>query len=220
MKTVQVYDFLGVAALDHGHVSKAVWCFEQALELEGRRPDTTEHRWRMSMFLNDLGAALEGQARGREAMKAYRQAIKNQQVALAREQGEPKYRYFLDLHFRNLGRLERTIGSPTEAAILALERQKLWPDDPDHLFEIACELAQCLAADREKSMGNSERSLERSRYADSAITSLKRALALGLSNPNRVVNDPNLGPLRSLVDLGGLLLPKTPASDSSGKETR
>jgi hypothetical protein len=88
-----------------------------------------------------LGIVLEELQRIPQAAEAYRRAIEHQRVAYAQAAGVERFRTFLSKHCYNYGRILRRLGFADHAAQVALERKKLWPDDPQRLLTIAEELA-------------------------------------------------------------------------------
>src|SRR5262249_52872063 len=92
----------------------------------------------------------------------------------------------------------RVLGRPAEAAAASRERGQLWPENPAELYQVACELAQCVPlVARGRDALSPEEQAERQKYADLALETLRQAVAHGFRDLDRLQKEPDLAPLRS-----------------------
>ncbi len=177
------YNNLGMAYVGLRQTASAEQSFRQALELQEslvvQHPDDVGLDSRLGGIYNNLGIVLEELQRIPQAAEAYRRAIEHQRAAFAAASDVDRYRTYLSKHCYNYGRVLRQLGSADQAAQVALERKQLWPDDPQRLLTVAEELAlasQLLA-------GRDGAGMTAGQCADSAIATLREAVAAGLEVP-------------------------------------
>jgi serine/threonine protein kinase/Tfp pilus assembly protein PilF len=119
--------------------------FRQAMEIEEallkRNSGDLELQSCLGGVYNNLGSLLEDRRQYAEAAESFALAVQHQQVACEAAPGVSRYREFLSKHYCNYGRMLRRLGRPADAANAALARRALWPDQPQHLFAVAQELA-------------------------------------------------------------------------------
>jgi tetratricopeptide (TPR) repeat protein len=128
-----------------------------------------------------LGAGLREVGQPAKALRALRQAVACQKVALDRARQKGLARQALSQSYYELGYVQRELGRPAETAATCRERLRLWPDNPDQVYDGACELARCmLAVGKGKKEQTAQEQEERRAYADEAMKVLRRAVALGL----------------------------------------
>lgn len=170
---------LGQAPAAEQSFRHALACQEPLVKQD---PQNVDLQSGLGVMYNDLGILLEESKRSAEAVKAYEQAV-HQQQALASAPAITRYRQFLSKHYFNYGRVLRQTGRPADAARAALARRELWPKDPQHLFSVAEELA--LAA-RDLSTGAVDASGEitADKCGDYAVETLKQSMAAGWKPPN------------------------------------
>jgi hypothetical protein len=177
------YNNLGMAQVELRQTASAEQSFHQALELQeslvAQHPGDVGLHSSLGGIYNNLGIVLEELQRIPQAAEAYRRAIECQKVAYAQAAGVERYRTFLSKHCYNYGRILRRLGSADQAAQVALERKKLWPDDPQRLLTVAEELA--LASQIPGDHRGPGMTAEQ--CAESAIETLREAIAAGLEVP-------------------------------------
>jgi hypothetical protein len=173
------FNNLGLTQSTLRQPSAAERSYRQALGLQEalvkQNPQDLELRSSLGGIYNNLGMVLEDQRRAAEACQSYAQAVECQTVAQAHAPQVSRYRLFLSKHYYNYGRVLRQLGRPDEAARAALARRELWPADPQHLFAVAEELALATEA----LAGSPRAGLTAEKCAQSALETLKQALAAG-----------------------------------------
>jgi tetratricopeptide (TPR) repeat protein len=135
-----------------------------------------------------LGAGLMNLGEHADALPVFRQAVARQRVALTLAPTSRPLRKELSRSYFHLGEVQRELGRPADAAATCRERQRLWPDDPDEVYDAACELARCAQVAGE------------GRYADEAMKVLRRAAALGLKRAGEVRANPDFALLRDRAE--------------------
>ncbi len=153
-------------------------------------PADTRYRSILGGVVNNLGIVFERRDDWQAAFDAFRQAIEHQRVAFSAAPAEPRYRNFLSENYFNCGRALRALGRPAEAAEMALQRRELWPDEPQKLYQVAAELALCVAQFKSPSETAAENTAESAdalnRYTDAAVATLEQAVECGFSELNSV----------------------------------
>ncbi len=76
-----------------------------------------------------------------EAREAYRQAVVEQRQAFELKPQDVAQRETLSRYLGDLAAVERDTGKIDEALAACLERQKLWPQDAEELYNVAREVA-------------------------------------------------------------------------------
>ncbi|TWU29978.1 Serine/threonine-protein kinase PknB [Bythopirellula polymerisocia] len=125
---------MAVAAYDHAQ--------EILAELVGDFPHDVRYRSSLAGVLNNRAMVAELAGDLPSALANYEAAIAEQRIALEENPAQREFREFLSKHYFNYGRTLRTAGRPAEAASAALQRRNLWPAEGEHLYHIACELAE------------------------------------------------------------------------------
>jgi len=173
------YNNLGLAQSKLGHATAAEPSFRHALALQEtlvkQDPRDVDLQSGMGGMYNNLGIVMEELNRSADAVKAYEQAVAHQQQAMTNAPKIARYRQFLSKHYFNYGRVLRQTGHPGDAAQAALARRRLWPNDPQHLFSVAEELA--LIA-RDISAGG-KTDITADKCGAYAVETLKQAAAAG-----------------------------------------
>ena len=156
-----------------------------ALEIAVRiNPGDHWSRNLLGIAYSSIGGVLTRLGQDREALAAYRRAIDHQRRSFESNTANKDYREDLSHHYLGLAALLRKVGSPGEAAAATLERQRLWPDNPDDLYHSALDLAECVPlVGRGRAELTREERTECRRYADQALDVLRRAIAAGLPGP-------------------------------------
>ncbi len=123
-----------VAAYDHAQ--------KILTELVGDFPHDARYRSSLAGVLNNRAMVAELAGNLHSALANYEAAIAEQRIALEENPAQGEFREFLSKHYFNYGRTLRAAGRPVEAAEVALLRRGLWPGEGEHLYHIACELAE------------------------------------------------------------------------------
>ena len=88
---------------------------------------------------------------------------------------------------------KRKSGNFSEAAAVALEKRKLWPDNGGELYKVARELALAAAAgDDGSAQATAVPPAERRQYVQQALETLDQAVAAGFNKFDDLKNDPEL----------------------------
>ena len=107
----------------------------------------------------------------------------------------------------------------SEAATTSLERRKLWPNNPDEIYDVAGELPRCASlVGKDKPQLTSATLAERQKYADLAMEMLGQAVAAGYRDSAHARKDPDLQALRRRPDFEKLLT-ELEKSSAPGKVT-
>ena len=109
-------------------------------------------------------------------------------------------------HYWNYGRVLRAAGRPKEAAEAALERKKLWSNNPQRLYWVAIELA--LAAgemDTERSKPGKNQTAAADQYAGQAVATLGDAVHLGYAPLDDLRTNPDLKSVRQRPEFKRLM---------------
>jgi len=157
--------------------------FRQALDLQEslvrQNPDDLGLQSNLGGIYNNLGMLMEELQRNAEAADNFRHAIEHQQIARKHAPQVSRYRAFLSNHYYNYARILRRLGRPDEAVHVALARRRLWPNDAQHLYAVAEELA--LAT--ELLAGSPRGDVTAQQCAEFAVDTLRQAKAAGWKPP-------------------------------------
>jgi serine/threonine-protein kinase len=164
-------------------------------------------------FRNDLGTTLVNlgntyaqTGHTEEALATLRRAVEQKRLAFTAVPKSADYRHGLNIAYGALAEVERVLGTPSASAAALMERRELWPDQPDELYRIACEQAMTAAAvGRNKATRSADEQVERALYLDQAMETLRRAVASGFSDGDRLGRESALAPLRSREEFQKLL---------------
>jgi tetratricopeptide (TPR) repeat protein len=153
-----------------------------------------------------LGAGLMNLGRPAESILPFQRAVEHGRAALARASHSRALRKALSRSYFHLGQMQRDVGRPAEAATTCRQRQKLWPDDANELFDAARELCLCAEGIAKGKKGpDADEQAQRRRYLDEAMDVLRQALARGLKGAREVRQDSDLKLLRDRADFKELL---------------
>jgi serine/threonine protein kinase len=203
------YRNLGDVLAQTGQPAQALGPYGEARalleKLSAAAPGHVGYRTMLAGLLNNFGGALDGLKRSEEALAAFRQATALQRQVFA-EAPLAGNRESLTFMYRNVARVECSLGRPEAAAEAVCQWQKLWPNHPGELYQVARAFARCVpVADRGEKEGVAKGSgLER--YAELAMTALRQAVAAGFADRARLHSDPDLAPLRPRTDFQQLLV--------------
>jgi serine/threonine-protein kinase len=150
--------------------------------------------------LHNLGTLQARLGLYKEAAGTLDQAVALQRAAVQKAPRVGRYSLALGAHYKKLGEVKRRLGDADGASAAAQERGRLKPDDPAQLFDVACDLAQCVPlAGAGLAAGDPQILTEQARYADLAMASLSRAVEKGFRSAEQL-KLPALDPLRSRAD--------------------
>jgi serine/threonine protein kinase len=161
-------------------------------------PDNLDHRIDLGRILNNLAWNRMALNHPEEAPPLAREAVGHLRFALDRAPRVITYRQLLNNNYGTLGEAEVRLGHTRAAAQAMSEREKLWPDNPAELYRIARELA--IVAGR---VGGGKPELtpaektERQQEFDHALAVLRKAVAAGFKDADRLQKDKAFDPLRS-----------------------
>ncbi len=145
-----------------------------------------------------LGALLMNLHRSEEAVPAFQQAIEHQRVVFEQKPDDRARRKVLSNYYYHLAHVQLQAGRVEDSAATALERLKLWPNDPDEVHDVACEIARCaavVAPGKKDSELSPQEQKRRRAYADQAMAILRQAVKLGLKDAAAVRRTTDLKPL-------------------------
>jgi eukaryotic-like serine/threonine-protein kinase len=158
---------------------------EQQLVLE--MPENIEVQCSFGHTLDQLAVLLWMDGQKAEALAMSQQATAHLRPAYDKSPREKsasfvRYRAALSKNYTNLAIFKRKSGKPAEAAALALEQRKLWPDDAGELYNVAGELALSAAANEEASaQPTAGATTDRRVLVDQTIDVLREAVAAGFN---------------------------------------
>jgi serine/threonine protein kinase len=160
-----------------------------------------------------LGTALDKQAvalwllkRKDEAIESAKQATDMLRSSWDAAPQVVQYRLNLSDNYFNRAKFERDLGQPADAVAITLERKKLWPDDAQQLYRVACELAlSAQSLDSNTAKLSSTQREQRTSYISKSIQSLKEAIAAGWSDLEAIRKESQLKVLRKDPEFQKLL---------------
>jgi serine/threonine-protein kinase len=160
-------------------------------------PDNLDYRIDLGRTLTNLGWNRIALNHPEETPPLMREAIGHARFALERAPRLIAYRQLLNNNYGTLGEAELRMGNTRAAAEAMSEREKLWPSNPGELYRIARELA--MVADR---VGHGKPELtaaektERQQDLDHALAVLRKAIAAGFHDADRLRKDKAFDSLR------------------------
>jgi serine/threonine protein kinase/tetratricopeptide (TPR) repeat protein len=196
---------LGMAQSQAKQFADAEASFLRARDLQQQllavQPEDVQNLSNLGGIYNNLAMLYDRQKHWEDAEAQYVKAIAYQRHAHDGAPASESVRDLLSKHLFNYARNLRQQGKPFAAADAALERKKLWPNQPDRLYSIAQDLtAACQAMD---TPSQPARPTEQQQYWHAAVNTLREAVAAGLSVDR--LNDPSLKALSSREDFQKLL---------------
>jgi serine/threonine protein kinase/tetratricopeptide (TPR) repeat protein len=175
------YNNLGMVLSKQLRFVDAGAAFQKALGLQQflakAQPDDGQTLSNLGGVYNNLGMLYDRQGQHAEAEREYRRAIRDQQQALDIAPASESIRGLLGKHYVNLARNLCKQNRPVDAVEVALERKRLWPDQPERLYSVVQELAA--AYQQMTSFPGTDPSVQR-HCVEQAVITLQDALALGL----------------------------------------
>ncbi len=184
---------LGHLELQLGNLEAAETAYGKARQLRERiiqrNPGEDAVRSALAATLQSIGQLAERRGDLTEATQRYREAIELQKAALLKTPEKQLYRSRLLQHYLSLAKLHKAQGLPNRAREVLTECRSLLQDDPEALFQIACELADLLQSARSESS-------QRPALRQLALTTLEQAVAHGFSDLKQLQAEKRLEPLR------------------------
>jgi serine/threonine-protein kinase len=165
--------------LEIAHYEKACILQKELVDLD-QKPQAHSS---LGTYLNNLGLTYKRQKDLDKAESTLRLAISHQSRALESNRHWLGARQQLSDHFMNLAIVLRAKGKLAEAVDVTLQRQELWTDKPQELFEVARDLGYCandLARTKKKLTPTEQAELVR--VADLSVEALRRAVAAGYAD--------------------------------------
>jgi eukaryotic-like serine/threonine-protein kinase len=191
------YHARGLVLKAIGEFDESIQAYKQAAEI---RLELVNRFPAVPLYRNDLGGTYlnlanveANQQRYADAVAGYQQAILHIKEALNVSPESSDFRTFLATAYKQMGRSYVALDDPVAAAEAFLEVTKLYPKDPDWLFDTGCELAAIQDAGENDEEATEKLSSERVRLA---IELLQRALASGWDDENALATDPRLDAIR------------------------
>jgi serine/threonine protein kinase/tetratricopeptide (TPR) repeat protein len=193
----------GLARIDEAEEQQqeALRIFEK---LAREHSDVLEYAYDVGRCHSELGRTAERAGRFDAALAELAKAIEMFQQAL--DKGYLRARILLLDTRINRGRVVAIQGDHARA-IEEVEASLRQGDlRAVQLYNAACAYSRASAAtDRDGKLSPTERNGLKTRYADQAMRNLRQAIAKGYRNPNVMVSDPDLDPLRARKDFQKLL---------------
>jgi tetratricopeptide (TPR) repeat protein/predicted Ser/Thr protein kinase len=175
-------------------------------EVVGAEPGNDGRESELGEVLHELGKALVRQGECTKAVTVFQQAAKHQQAAFTKDKRNHSYRQLLNDHLESLAEVQRQLKRPAEAVEVTRQRGELWPGTPDRLFSVARDLARCVPlAGKGSRQALASQQTERDEFARQAIATLRRAIACGFKDVERLRQDPELATLRSYQEFEQLM---------------
>jgi len=206
------YNNLGMALYNVEQLADAGILFHKSIglqdELLERWPNDAEVLSYQGSAWNNLGLLYDRQRQYSDGEKAYQQAIANQRRALDATKTNARYRALLSQYFINSARNLFSQTKYDAAVQMLLERKQLWPGQPEKLYSVAQQLAALYGQMRAKNAP----APSQSSCAQSAVATLREALAAGL--PNARLKDPKLAALTGTHEYQQLLSETTHANSA------
>jgi tRNA A-37 threonylcarbamoyl transferase component Bud32 len=151
-------------------------------------PDNLDKRRLLSQTWFTMGVTLRDLGRMEEAIDPMRRAMAQHQIVFVNGGQTSKDRRWLNQYMYDLGNAYLKSGRAPEAAATALERAQLWPDDPNQIYDAACELARCFEQ------------TEQTLFAAQAIEKLSLAIEKGFRDSKGMETDADLKCLHDRED--------------------
>lgn len=184
---------ISYAMIDQKRYSEALPYAAKSAELldalHRRNPEDLTRRGDYGAALDTLGFLQLQTDSPAEAARTVERAVEVQRAAFAKSK-DRRYRVSLASHYKQLTAARLRLREPDKAALAAEERGKLAAGDANELFEVACDLAQCMPL--------AEADAAR-RYGELAIQHLQQAVTHGFKDKARW-KTPALDPVRGRAE--------------------
>jgi serine/threonine-protein kinase len=181
-----------------GHPQDAIVTHQRAIalreDLVRQNPDDWEARSLLASSLDNLGLSLVEVGQPGEAVTTLRRALAELNASLPASTYVQQVR---NLAMQDLALALRKAGRVEESAEVVLDRMSRCGEDPRELYNAACELALCVPL---------ASGTDATRFADEAMSALRRAVRVGFRNALHAKNDPDLESLRVRPDFQMLIM--------------
>jgi serine/threonine protein kinase/tetratricopeptide (TPR) repeat protein len=184
--------------------------YRQARELFERLvadfPAAPDARSILGAVLNNLSKYPGSRGELAEARLLAEQAIEHQGLALKSNPRHPVYRQYLGNHYRTLAGILVLLGDHAEAAKIAVEAPRLYPDSWQECVRAAEFLARCVPlAEKDARLPDDQRRTLAQAYADQAIAWLRDAVAKGCTDAGQLTKPKAFDSLRGRADFQELV---------------
>jgi tetratricopeptide (TPR) repeat protein len=180
-------------------------------ELVKAHPTKMDYRCDMGRTMSNLGLNFGLARQYTDALLVLQEGLKVMRPAFEKAPEIVGYRNAMNALLGNLGEVERGLNHPAESVAAFLERQELWPNNPEELYRSACEFmrAAAIVGSPRTELTDQEKA-EQQRYHDLTLQSLQRAVKCGFKDAERLQKERVLDPLRSRQDFQKLaeLMPR------------
>ena len=205
----RTYNSLGVLERSNRRGKEAIRLHERADEILQRlvqqHPDNLDVRTELGGNLHNLALVLCDFRRWEDALALYQQAIRHQAFALERDRERALSRQYLGNHLDSKGRLLCHLKRPAEAALAFLDCARLEPDQPQRQYQAALGLILAARAAEGRNTDRSAAEIETQKYLNEAVELLRRAVAKGYKNVEKLKQDASLDCLRGRDDFQRLI---------------
>jgi hypothetical protein len=149
-----------------------------------------------------------------ESLRIFREAVRQQGVALGLKPKDPVFRELRCKHQAQIADTFLQMSRAADAADAARELPRLAPDDTAALLRAASLFASCAAmAQRNRDIAWGLGQVLTRVYQREAVAVARRAIEKGLANPARVLSDPVFDPVRDCDEFRLLLHEVTTPKD-------
>jgi tetratricopeptide (TPR) repeat protein len=192
--------------------------YERALrlrqELAAAQPDNMEMQSALGTTLDELAVMSWQLEHDEQAAKYAEAATAPLKLAVEKAPAIALYRRSLSSHLINHATLEREWGRPQSAAQMIAEMKKLWPDQPEELYQAAAQWAMTAGSmEKEAATWTADQKSLHDQCQEDAIKTLAEAIAAGFHDAARLKQDPHFDSLRELPAFKALMATdKTPGS--------
>jgi serine/threonine-protein kinase len=195
----------GLVLLGLGRPDEAEGSLEAAArvreKLVAENPAVTLFRAELATTLQNLGTLRTRQGRTPEAVALFERACTLYERVLTDSGPVAAYRDYLVRCYHRLARTHRAMGDLDRAAEVLLKCQRLAPDDPRGLCQVARELVLCMeAVGRGKTTLTAEDEARHRRFACLAVRTLRRAAARDRAEVAQSLSEPAWAPLLGHAD--------------------
>jgi serine/threonine-protein kinase len=161
-------------------------------------PEDLDFQDRLGRSVTNLGYVLNRQGDKDQALAAYRRAIDIHRPVLANAPQVPTHRRALLIPLTNVSQAMNDRGKPAEAVAFALEARALTEGFPDYVLPIAAQLSRAGGL-------VPEGRVDRDRYLDLAMETLRQVISSGAAPRSQVLADEDFAPLRPRKDFQALI---------------
>jgi serine/threonine-protein kinase len=179
-------------------------------------PNVVEYHSGLANTYGNRGMTFSKMKRTEEALTWFQRTLAEQRIAFDKLPQSPVYRQHVGDAYYNIGIMLRRLGRPKEAAEAARERLKLWPNNPQELYDTADEFAQCIPLVGKGPAGGDE--ALREEYSRDAVRALEQAVAAGYTNWSAANKNENFDPIRGREDFQRVLRQLEEKAKATGKQ--